>query len=310
MQTIEGLKRAIKSTEDLHSVVRTMKALAAVNIRQFQRASEAVREYNETVDLGLGMVLRVQPEFLRHLERERPSGRYAAVLFGSDQGMCGQLNNQVVNEAVKVSAEQGLAPSGVTVIVMGERLAGLAEDQGFDVRNFFSVPGSVGAITPLARDILPTIESWRERETIGRVELFYSRPSSGAASEPVRVRLLPLDFEHLGKLRADLSKQRGLPLFTMEFRPLFSALVRQHLFFSLFRAVADSLASENSMRLASMQGAEKNIEERLDELEKQFHQTRQMSITEELLDIVSGFEALKQGEDEEDSDGEEDVEAA
>jgi F-type H+-transporting ATPase subunit gamma len=300
MQTIEGLKRRIRSTEDLHSVVRTMKALAAVNIRQFQKASEAVEEYSRTVDLGLGMVLRLRPDFLRHLEREEPAGRTAAVLFGSDQGMCGQLNNQVVSHAARSLAERGITPEEVTALIMGERITGLAEDQGFIIREYFGVPGSVGAITPLARDMLPTIESWRERGGIARVELFYSRPSSRSGSEPVSSELLPLDMGRLKALRKNLSRHRGLPMFRMEFRPLFSSLIRQHLFFSLYRAVADSLASENAMRLASMQGAEKNIEERLGELEHTFHRTRQMSITEELLDIVSGFEAL--GKDEEDRD--------
>ncbi|MFP3870922.1 MAG: F0F1 ATP synthase subunit gamma, partial [Syntrophobacteria bacterium] len=85
----------------------------------------------------------------------------------------------------------------------------------------------------------------------------------------------------------------ALPMYTMAWDPLFSALIREYLFISLFRAFAESLASENASRLASMQGAEKNIEERLGELRTRFHQQRQMSITEELLDIVAGFEALK-----------------
>ena len=75
---------------------------------------------------------------------------------------------------------------------------------------------------------------------------------------------------------------------------MFSSLIREYLFVSLFRAFAESLASENASRLASMQGAEKNIEEMLAELNSSFHQRRQMSITEELLDIVVGFEALQE----------------
>jgi F-type H+-transporting ATPase subunit gamma len=84
----------------------------------------------------------------------------------------------------------------------------------------------------------------------------------------------------------------------MDWDLLFSMLIRQYLFVSLFRALAESLASENASRLAAMQGAEKNIEERLAALTLDFYQKRQMSITEELLDIVSGFEALEQDEEE------------
>jgi F-type H+-transporting ATPase subunit gamma len=75
---------------------------------------------------------------------------------------------------------------------------------------------------------------------------------------------------------------------------LFSALIRQYLFVSLFRACAESLASENASRLAAMRGAERNIGERISELTNLFHQTRQMAITEELLDIAAGFEALSE----------------
>ena len=78
----------------------------------------------------------------------------------------------------------------------------------------------------------------------------------------------------------------------MEWENLFRALIGEYLFVSIYRAFANSLASENASRLAAMQSAEKNIEERLEELFMQFHRQRQMTITEELLDIVSGFEAL------------------
>jgi F-type H+-transporting ATPase subunit gamma len=84
-----------------------------------------------------------------------------------------------------------------------------------------------------------------------------------------------------------------LPTFTMDWDRLFSALISQYLFVSLYRAFAESLASENASRLASMQGAERNIADRLQELQGSFHQQRQSTITAELLDIVSGFEALR-----------------
>lgn len=84
-----------------------------------------------------------------------------------------------------------------------------------------------------------------------------------------------------------------LPMFTMDRDQLFSVLIRQYLFVSLHRAFAESLASENASRLASMQNAQSNIAEQLEELTSTYHQRRQMSVTEELLDIVSGFEALR-----------------
>ena len=70
------------------------------------------------------------------------------------------------------------------------------------------------------------------------------------------------------------------------------AFVREYLFVSLFRACAESLASENASRLAAMQRAEKNIDELLEDLNRTFHRLRQSGIDEELFDVISGFEAL------------------
>jgi F-type H+-transporting ATPase subunit gamma len=77
----------------------------------------------------------------------------------------------------------------------------------------------------------------------------------------------------------------------MDWNALFSELIQEYLYVSVFRAFAASLSAENASRLSSMEAAEQNIEDRLDNLEHRFHQVRQHSITSELLDIVSGAEA-------------------
>ena len=93
-------------------------------------------------------------------------------------------------------------------------------------------------------------------------------------------------------IRIVLWPTKMLPQFTMAQEQLFAALIRQYFFVYFYRACAESLASENASRLASMQIAQKNIAERLEELNRQYQQQRQTAITNELIDIVSGFEAL------------------
>jgi len=95
------------------------------------------------------------------------------------------------------------------------------------------------------------------------------------------------DWQALGERDIELEEEGQ-----MEWDGLFSSLIREYLFVSLYRAFAESLASENASRLASMQVAERNIEDRLVDLSAQFHQQRQSSIDEELFDLVAGFEAL------------------
>ena len=105
-------------------------------------------------------------------------------------------------------------------------------------------------------------------------------------------RLLPLDAQWqqgLAKIHwptANLPEVMGGGTATLR------ALIREYLFISLFRACAESLASENASRLAAMERADKNINDLLEQLHGSFHQLRQSGIDEELFDVISGFEAL------------------
>jgi F-type H+-transporting ATPase subunit gamma len=127
---------------------------------------------------------------------------------------------------------------------------------------------------------------------VDQIVLFYNKSGPGAAFRPNMVSLFPLDMDWLRALAEKKWPSRTLPTFSMDAEGLFSSLVRHYLFFSLYRAFVESLASENASRLASMQMAEKNIEESLSELSVQFHRRRQAAITSELLDVVTGFEAI------------------
>jgi len=292
METIEGLKRKIQSTEDLQSVVKTMKSLAAVKIRQYEKAVDALEDYNRTVEMALRVVVRRAHEIGKR-RQVRSNGSLGAVILGSDQGMCGQLNDQVVTHSLKAMQRLEMSIDRRRVLAMGLRVSALLDAQGQPVEETFSLPGSVDGITVKVQDLLLRIQAWTDVQGLDQVFLFYSRPVSAATYRPHSVRLLPVDEQWLKTMREKSWPTRMLPMFTMDRERLFWALIQQYLFVSLFRAIAESAASENASRLASMQGAEKNIREQLAELNSRYHQQRQMTITEELLDIVSGFEALK-----------------
>jgi len=146
---------------------------------------------------------------------------------------------------------------------------------------------------PVKTEPAPKARADRKREaTVTELHLFYNRPSSGAVYAPVSQRLLPLDDSWRRKL-AELPWPTGnLPEVMGVGTATLRALIREYLFVSLFRACAESLASENASRLAAMQRADKNIGELLEDLNGAFHRLRQSGIDEELFDVISGFEAL------------------
>jgi F-type H+-transporting ATPase subunit gamma len=154
------------------------------------------------------------------------------------------------------------------------------------------VPISVHAITPLVTQLELEIETRRSKCEDIELWIFYNRPLPGARYEPVGQRLLPLDERWRKGLVAVRWPTRILPEVMGTGDGTLRALVRDYLFISLFRACAESLASENASRLAAMQRADKNIGELLESLHSSFHQLRQDAIDEELFDVISGFEAL------------------
>ena len=290
MQTLEALRRKVHNAEDLHSIVKTMKALAAVSIRQYEKAVESLRDYFVTVELGFQVLLQKRPAIIERT-RQPKTNRLGAIVFGSDQGMCGQLNDQIVSYAIHMIRQYGIEQQNLVMLAFGERIFDRLEDAGFTVEDILSVPTSIDGITPRVQDVLLKIEQWSERD-YQRVLLFYSRPSGGASYQQTMLSLIPFDREWLKNLQNKEWESPSLPQFTLDWDFLFSALVRQYLFVALYRAFAESLASENASRLASMQSAEKNIEDRLNELQAKYNHFRQLTITEELLDISAGFEAL------------------
>jgi F-type H+-transporting ATPase subunit gamma len=166
------------------------------------------------------------------------------------------------------------------------------EDAIGDVGQFFSLPSSVESITPKVQQILLHLAEVRQKQGELRLILFHNHPAGGSSYTQQRVNLLPPDQKWLTDLGGRQWVDRQIPLYTLPWEELFGALIGEYLFVAFFRAFASSMAAENAARLASMQRAEKNIEETKEELTRTFHTMRQNIISEELFDVISGFEAL------------------
>jgi F-type H+-transporting ATPase subunit gamma len=165
-------------------------------------------------------------------------------------------------------------------------------DAGLKPLGIFAVPNSVEAITPLVGRIQIESEARRAKGEYARLYIFHNRPKSGALYEAVSQRLLPLDAAWQQGLAKIPWPTKTLPEVMGSDTVTLRALIREYLFISLFRACAESLASENASRLAAMERADKNIDELLENLHGTFHRLRQAGIDEELFDVIAGFEAL------------------
>jgi F-type H+-transporting ATPase subunit gamma len=290
METLDSLRSRIDTIEELHSVVRTMKTISMVSIRQYERAIRSLAEYSRALEMGLQAVLRGHGAALE-MPPVTPGRQVGAIVLGSEQGMVGQFNDQIAAFAVERLTAAAARPEDRAVIAVGSRVAERLAERHQAVEEVFDLPGSAAGITPRVQELLLQVEAWREEGRLDRLLVCHHRPLHRAAYEPHLRQLLPMDRDWLHSLAAAPWPARGLPAFTLPRERLFATLVGHYLFVSLFQTFAESLAAENASRLAAMQAAESNIEDRLGELKLHFNTLRQTAITEELLDIMVSFEA-------------------
>ena len=317
--TLTNLRRKIDRARDLGSVVSTMKALAAANLAQYEKSVRSLDDYYRTVQLGLSVCFRAgKPALAASAEKVRSDGAGAgprnsgsphsprapdsitgAIVFGSDQGLVGQFNDIVADHAAATLALHG---GRKKIWAVGERVHDCLADRQLPLDGLFAVPLSVKAVTPLVGQLLLHIMApgMREGGAQGKNELaglylFYNHSRSGTAHEPVAQRVLPLDEAWRRSLAELPWPSKNLPEVVGDVPSTLQALVREYLFVSLFRACAESMASENASRLTAMERAARNIDQLLEELQKTFYRQRQSKIDEELFDVIAGVEALAAG---------------
>jgi F-type H+-transporting ATPase subunit gamma len=286
--SLASLRHQLNAAEHLGSVVRAMKSISAASIGQYEQAVEALSQYQHAVELALGLCLRD----LQHVPAipttaaDRPTG---ALIFGSDQGLVGSFNEVIADYAREAL---GKLPGPKTVWAIGERVCAPLEAAGLAIGRRFAVPSSVTAVAALVTEIQLEIEGYMARERHGAIYVFHNAPRAAAHYDVASERLLPLDAAWYKRLSAIPWPDAQLAQVLGGGPASLGALVHERLFISVYRACAESLASENASRLEAMQRAEKNIESVAEDLRRSVNRLRQSSIDEELFDVVAGFNAL------------------
>jgi F-type H+-transporting ATPase subunit gamma len=282
-----SLQRKINSATDLHSVVRSMKAMAAANVGQYENAVLALDDYYRTVELALYTCLRQHQPQQDQYQTKQCAG---VLVFGSDQGLVGQFNELLADFVV---TELQKRPGEKIVWCVGERLQARLAETELVLATGFVLPKSLHAIPPLISEILLEMESRRAQGNISEVLVFHNQPKQEVIYQPFNQRLLPLDEIWIRYLKSIIWPSRQLPQVINAGPQTLLTFVHEYLFVSLYRACAESLASENASRLSTMLRAEKTIDELLKTMTSHFHLLRQSNIDEELFDLIAGFEILK-----------------
>lgn len=287
-QTLEYLSRQSDTLTSIRGIVRTMKTLAAINANPYEQAAQAINEYHQTVKQGLAAFVHRQGPLNAN---NSPVHTQLLVVFGSDHGLCGSYNEQL---AQQVKARSLLNPRlRNQILCVGARMANALQNEGFAIEDYLLPPANADGIGRLASSLVRRIEAFSQGQDLADigVQLAFTEQAEHATSECTIRPLLPLQPELLTPIQHWPS--RALPTFNMDAGNLLAALLRNHLFASLYYASAMAMVTENAARLALMKQAEQAVDERLADVKQDITQVRQDEITHEIMDIVIGHFTTK-----------------
>jgi len=287
----EQVRRQLDSAESLGGVVSTMKSLASVRVHQYRRTMRALDASTRTLNRAAQALLLLHPD-LADAQDSGSHTRTAAVVFGSDRGLCGPFNDRMARyAAAELGKESGGEVGGVVAI--GRRLGARLRQAGLEPDALLRSPSSLDTVDMAVATLLDLVDAWRREDRGNRLLLFYARPAGATGFEPRTVQVVPVDPVWMRSLRAGPWPTNRLPMELSDPERLLVGVIRQRMALAFVKAFGSSLAAENAARLAAMEAASSNIDDRLELLRGAYHSARQTAVTEELLDIQAAALALE-----------------
>lgn len=284
-QTLEHLSRKNDTLTSIRGIVHTMKTLSAINAAPYEQAAQSIESYHQTILQGLASFVYRTGGVSVLSEAVQPNTQLL-VVFGSDHGLCGNYNELLANKMVEYSEAVPMAKQHILCI--GSRMGNALLEQALTPDVVLMPPASADGVGRLAGDIVTRIERLDSGQALTNlaVTLVFTQRQEHGYQETVTRNLLPLDKSLLQP--EQLWPSRSLPDYTMNSEALLAALIRNHVFASVFRASAEAMVTENATRLSLMQQAEQSVDEQLEAVQQELSSVRQDEITNELMDIVIG----------------------
>jgi F-type H+-transporting ATPase subunit gamma len=298
MPTIKELRLRIKSLQNTSKITSAMKMVSAARLRRAQDAFNRTRPYYQKMQELLEQVTASFPDLDHPLMKVRPVKKTRYYVLASDRGLCGSFNNNLIKFFVR-SAE---GVSSLDSVGLGRR----AKD--FVIKNKYAIADGTDGLTNIATFANATeiaqsaIKDFISGE-VDKVFLVYNRYNSVLSQTPVLIQILPFlkpgASEDGHSVKAKKTKPQGSEGFRLNYivepNPVdvFNDLLPQLVTIQVFRSLLENAVGEHTARMTAMDAATKNTKELIGSLTLKMNRARQAAITKELIEIVSGAEALK-----------------
>ena len=298
MSSQRDVKDRIDSVKNIRQITRAMEMVAAARLRRAEQRIQALRPYADAIRRMTRQAAEAADNvpnipILAERSEQRAVG---LLLVTGDRGLAGAFNSQILRAGVRAAAEHESEGRRIVWYASGRRGVSSLTFRGFDV---------VGAYTGFtdrpafanAREIASDLMTAYVDEKVDRVEIFYNGYISPLSQEVRRETLLPLQQASiLGEDEDELAEDEAGHHALVEYEPdpeeILKRLVPDYVEISVFRALLESTASEHGARMTAMRSASENAGELIDDLTLEMNRARQAEITQEIMEVVAGAEAL------------------
>ena len=293
MPNLKELKNRISSVKSTRKITSAMKMVAASKLRRAQELAESSRVYADSLSFILSSLAGNTknssdlPEILTGRVNSKIS---LLIINSSDRGLCGGFNSNLFRNAKKwISDQQGQGKS-VKIMTVGKKASSFYKKTDLDIVASFEDLNSNDRQLQVSEEIKNKIMELFENNEIDEVSILFNKFVSAISQEPTYQSLIPLSNEETSEDESEANNA------IFEFEPdkneLLEYLVPRNFLTQIYRSVLESSASEHAARMTSMDNATRNAGDMIDRLTLTYNRTRQAFITKELIEIISGAEAV------------------
>ena len=293
MPNLKELKNRISSVKSTRKITSAMKMVAASKLRRAQELAESSRVYADSLSFILSSLAGNTknssdlPKILTGRENSKIS---LLIINSSDRGLCGGFNSNLFRNAKKwISDQQGLGKS-VKIMTVGKKASSFYKKTDLDIVASFEDLNSNDRQLQVSEEIKNKIMELFENNEIDEVSILFNKFVSAISQEPTYQSLIPLSNNETIEEESEANNS------VFEFEPdkneLLEYLVPRNFLTQIYRSVLESSASEHAARMTSMDNATRNAGDMIDRLTLTYNRTRQAFITKELIEIISGAEAV------------------
>jgi F-type H+-transporting ATPase subunit gamma len=302
----KDIKDRISSVKNIHKITRAMQMVAAARLRRAEQRIEVLRPYADAIRRMTRRATQATQSIpdLPLLQEHDSIDKVALLLLTGDRGLAGSFNSQIIRAGNQRMREiEGEESASVTFYAVGRRGASSVEFRGLDLAEAFTGFTDRPSYAD-ARNVADSLISAYVDGEIDRVEMFYNGYISPMTQEVRRETLLPLqqadvlgseddEDEDDGDESEGPDHSRALWIYEPDPEEILRRLAPDYVEISIYRAMLESTASEHGARMTAMQSASDNASDLIDDLTLEANRQRQADITQEIMEVVGGAEALQ-----------------